>query len=36
MNKPELVRKVAQQTGLTQKECEAVVGAVFGAIEQAL
>ncbi|WP_029421736.1 HU family DNA-binding protein [Alicyclobacillus macrosporangiidus] len=36
MNKSELVQKVARQTGLSQKQSEAVVGAVFGAIEQAL
>ncbi|SFV09110.1 HU family DNA-binding protein [Alicyclobacillus macrosporangiidus] len=36
MNKSDLVRKVAQQTGVTNKECEVIVGAVFETIKQAL
>lgn len=36
MNKSQLASKVAESAGLTQKQAEAAVNSVFGAIEEAL
>lgn len=34
MNKRDLIRKTAEQTGLSQKDCEAVINALFDTIRK--